>query len=190
MVFSKRTSRRMDNIRDFCDFDPKSMTATLHLQFQSAEEIIDSRLSTVNAPVVSADAVELLEAYLEYVPQEFKVDYQLEIRDCKCYDPQKLEASFIKTMEIRQCSERACSKGKQSKMGVFVIVGLIMLLVVYVNSKFKWFAFAGLPVSAVIAFVLELIFELYFEEGMTYFAVSKLYDRFGETGRFGTIRIL
>lgn len=190
MVLSRRVSRRMDNIKDFCDFDTDTETATLHLVFQSADEIIERRLSSVNSPVISESALEKLEGYLEFVPKEFKVNYQIEIADYKGYDPKKLEESFNRTMELRDNRDAAGNSNMKSKMSVFVVVGLIVLLFVIFNSRYKWFASAGLPISATIAFILELLFELYFEKGMTHFLITRLYDRFGANNRFGIITIL
>lgn len=190
MILSRRTYKRMDNIRDFCDFDTTNGTATLHLRYRSVEEVIDGRLSTVGAPVVSAGAIEMLEEYLEYVPKEFKVNFQIEIADYRGYNPEELEISYKKTMEAGDFKEKTGLNKKQSKMRVFVVVGLIMLLFVIFNSRYKWFAAVGLPLSATIAFVLELFFELYFEEGMTHFVVTQLYDRFEDHDRFGMISIV
>lgn len=189
MVLSRRTVRRMDNIKEFCDFDTEKKTATVHLKFKSAEEIISGRLSTPESPVVKAEVPEMLEGYLEFVPGEFKVNFNIEIEDYMGYDSGKLEEAFNNTMEVRDYRAKSGYSSKRSKMAVFVVVGLIMLLFVIFNSRYKWFAEAGLPFSATIAFVLELMFELYFEEGLTHFVVSKIYDRFGDEDRFGTISI-
>ena len=189
MVLSRRVYRRMNNIKDFCDFDPASGTAILYLNFQNTDEIIDCRLSTVDSPVISTNAIEMLEGYLEFVPKEFKVNYQIRIADHEGYDPQKLEESFNKTIEARDCKEAAGSSNMKSKMGAFVLAGLIVLLFVIFISRYKWFAAAGLPLSATIAFVLELIFELYFMEGMTHFLITGLYDKFEDDDRFGIITI-
>lgn len=190
MVLSRRTMRRMDNIKHFCDFDMEEGSATLHLNFQSVDEIIDGRLSTEKEPYVSLEAIGMLEEYLEFIPKEFKVDFQIKISDCKGYDCQKLEEAFKKTMDIRDYNESTGSEKQKSKMGVFVVVGLIFLLFVIFNSRYAWFNSVGLPLSAGIAFVLELAFELYFESGMTHFAVTKLYDKFGNESRFGRISII
>lgn len=190
MVLSRRVYRRMSNIKDFCDFDPANQTATLNLNYRSADEIIDCRLSSVDSPVISTSALEMLEGYLEFVPKEFKVNYQIRIADYKGYDPSKIEEAYNKTMEVRDYREATGSSNMKSKMVAFVVVGLIMLLFVIFNSRYKWFAAVGLPLSATIAFILELIFELYFEEGMTHFLVTRLYDKFENDNRFGNITIL
>ncbi len=190
MVLSRRVYRRMSNIKDFCDFDLESKTAILRLNYQSVDEIIDCRLSRGDLPVISTDALEALEGYLEFVPKEFKVNYQIKIADYKGYDSKKLEEAYNKAMEVRDCKEAAGSNKMKSKMGVFVVVGLIVLLFIIFNSRYNWFAAAGLPISATVAFILELIFELYFEEGMTHFLVTRLYDKFEDNNRFGIITIL
>lgn len=190
MILSRRTRRHISNVSDFCDFDTINETATLHLRFSDVQEIIDSRLSTAKVPVISESAVEMLEEYIEYIPKEFKVNFQIEIEDCGGYDLKNLEASFNKTVKIRDSRDKTGYKQNQSKMGIFVAVGLILLLFVIFNSRFKWFASAGLPLSATIAFCMELLFEVYFEEGLTHFVVTKVYERFGGGDRFGIISIV
>lgn len=182
MVLSRRTVKRMDNIKGFCDFDTEEKTATVHLKFKSVEEIIESRLSTADAPIVSTEATEMLERYLEFVPNEFKVNFSIEIEDYMGYDSEKLKEAFNNTIEVSEYRAQSGHSSKQSRMAIFVVVGLIMLMFMFFNSKYKWFSEAGLPISATIAFVLELMFELYFEEGMSHFVVSKLYDKFGTRG--------
>lgn len=190
MVLTKRTCRHMSNVKDFCDFDTERKTATLHLNYKNVEEIIDGRLSTECEPVVCVGAIEALEEYLEYVPKEFKVNFQIKIEDCEGYEPQKLEESYNKTMAIRDVTEKVNYSNNQSKMGIFVVVGLIMLLFVIFNGQNKWFEGVGLPLSATIAFVLELFFELYFESGLTHFVITKVYERFENEERFGAISII
>lgn len=189
MVLSRRTLRRMDNIKDFCDFDTTNKIATLKLNFKSVWELIDERLSSIDEPVAVANAAEIFEQYLEYVPKEFKVNFQITFSDYSGYDPKKIEASIEKSMEVRDYRQKMNYGIKQSKMSAFVVVGLIMLLFCIFNSRYKWFAFVGLPFSATIAFVIELFFELYFEEGMSYFVVTGIYDAFSREDRFGKIII-
>ena len=189
MELSKRTLKQMRNLESFCDFDTRGAVATLHLRFQTLSEIVDENRGSAEEPVLRAEAIDLLKTEMERVPKEFKVNFEIEIADDRDYDPQLLERTYSRAMEIKDYRRKTHDRQKRSQMAKFVLLGSGLMLFVILNSKYKWFSSAGLPFSFTIAYLLELIFEVYFEEGMTHFFVTSVYERFDRNHRFGAIQI-
>lgn len=180
----------MKNLESFCAFDTENATATVRLFYQSASEIIDEQMSRRGETVATEEAVEQLENCMERIPKEFKVDFLISVADTKEYDTGALQNAYRNAMEIQDYKSQSTGKKKSVTMGVFVLVGSLLLLLVIFNTKYKWFTSAGLPFSALIAYFLELIFEIYFEEGMTHFFITRIYEKAEDEGRFGTIRVI
>ena len=189
MVLSKRTLKRMENIGSVCSFDTDKEVATLNMHFADVSELIDERLSNESKLIMSQEAMDVLYDGLELVPVEFRVNYNISIDDCRCYDVRIIEEAFNQAIADRDYMSKIRKAQKHSIMSVFVVLGLVLLLIssyTVGNNVFNW---AGLSFSAIIAFVLELMFEVYFEEGVSYFVVMRIYEKFGYNNRFGTISV-
>lgn len=189
MVLSKRTLKRMENIGSVCSFDTDKEVATLNMHFADVSELIDERLSNESKLIMSQEAMDVLYDGLELVPVEFRVNYNISIDDCHCYDVRIIEEAFNQAIADRDYMSKIRKAQKHSIMSVFVVLGLVLLLIssyTVGNNVFNW---AGLSFSAIIAFVLELMFEVYFEEGVSYFVVMRIYEKFGYNNRFGTISV-
>ncbi len=189
MILSRRTLKRMENLENVCSFDTDREVATLNMHFNDITEIIDEKMCNGNRLVVNQEALNVLFEGLELVPVEFKVNYKIVIDNRRNYDSKTVEQAFIQAMKGRDYTFDILKTKKHSLMSIFVVLGLVLLLVsIYItgNDMLKW---VGLPFSAIIAFALELMFEVYFEKGVSYFVVSKIYEKAGTGNRFGTIYV-
>lgn len=190
MVLSRRTLKRMKNLESICDFDTENRVATLNLNLQTVSEIIDEKRSNADRPYIKPEAIGLIENGLELVPKEFKVDIRITVIDSMGYDSQTIQNAFTDAVKTDEYMKKKGNKENRSRKGAFVLVGLLMLLIVVFNAKNNWFAPVGFSFAAIIAFILELIFEVYFEQGISHFVVSRIYERFGYTNRIGKITFI
>lgn len=189
MILSRRTLKRMENLGSVCSFDTDKEVATLNMHFADVSEIIDERMSNENKPVVHQEAIDLLYGSLELIPVEFRVNYNISIDDCRGFDSDEVEEAFKTAIADRDFRTTTQKAHKHTLMFVFVVLGLIFWFIGNYTTKNNMFGWAGLSVSAIIAFVLELMFEVYFEQGVSHFVVSKIYEKLGYNNRFGTIKV-
>ena len=187
MVLSRRTLKRMENLGSVCSFDTDKEVATLNMHFADVSEIIDTRMSSENRLVVNEETIELLYDGLELIPNEFRVNYVISIDECRGYDSKTVEEAFSRAVAKKDYKKTVGKDHKREVMVVFVVVGLIFLVISKYTAQNNMFGWAGLSFSAIIAFVLELMFEVYFDEGVTHFVVTRIYERLGQNDRFGTI---
>ena len=183
MILSKRTLRQIHNLESACDFDMENAAATINIHFGSVSEIIDDRLSKPTDPVISSDVIKIIDDKKDIIPKEFKVNYLIKIEDLQGYDPATLEASFLRTVNTIKFREKTAKKTKRSRMTAFAVIGIILLIPLILMDKFHWFASYGKVASITIAFFLEFIFEMYFEDGIVYFTISRIYEKAGENNR-------
>ncbi len=189
MVLSKRTLKRMENLKDVCTFDTVNEVATLNIHFSDISEIFDERLNSENRLIINEETLELLDNGLEIIPDEFRVNYDVSIDNCKDIDAKTIEDAFKQAIDNRNYKKSVGKMHKRSVMCIFVVIGLIFLVISKVAAQNNMFEWVGLSFSAIIAFVLELIFEVYFDEGVTHFVITRIYEKFGYNNRFGIIHI-
>lgn len=149
MVLSRRTLKRMENLGSVCSFDTDKEVATLNMHFADVSEIIDARMSSENRLVVNEETLELLYNGLELVPNEFRVNYDISIKECQGYDLKTIEEAFMQSLENRDYRENIGKEHKNSIMCVFVVIGLIFLLISNYVAANNMLAWAGLSVSAI-----------------------------------------
>ena len=183
MILSKRTLKRIKNIKEICTFDMKNKTATLTLRFQNINEIIDQRMGSIEDPVICAEAVKALENGLDIVPREFKVNFEITIADYQSYNPQTIQHAYLEAIERRKYKRQIFGKRERSRMGRFFALGLFLLLPVFFSTKYSWFTFFGVKISVLIAFILEIAADLLLEEGLVYFLVTRIADKFSLSNR-------
>lgn len=191
MILSRRTLKRIENLGKACEFDLENAVATVNLHFRTVSEIIDTKLSTAEIPVVHTDAITRLEDCLAIVPKEFKVDFKIIIADYQGYDPERILNAYRSAMATLTFKRKTSNKKSRSRMGAFIMMGLFLLLPLILNMQYNWFEFPSLIVSIATVYILELIFELFFEEGIGYFAVTRVFNKIfaDERKRIGTIRL-
>lgn len=191
MVLSRRTMKWIQNLERFCDVDYKKAVVTMRLHFQSVSEVTDANRSDGDNLVISTEIIQLFENNCKKVPNKFKVDFQITFEDYQGYDPEVVRSSLLNAMDIQKYRKHASKKKKQSKMGIFLVVGTFLMLLVVLNEKNNWFAFSGITMSMILSCMLEMMFELYFEEGALYFTISKIYAICGRkrSNRVGSIRV-
>ena len=191
MVLSRRTMKWIQNLERFCDVDYKKAVVTMRLHFQSVSEVTDANRSDGDNLVISTEIIQLFENNCKKVPNKFKVDFQITFEDYQGYDPEVVRSSLLNAMDIQKYRKHSIKKKKQSKMGIFLVVGTFLMLLVVLNEKNNWFAFSGITMSMILSCMLEMMFELYFEEGALYFTISKIYAICGRkrSNRVGSIRV-
>ncbi len=183
MILSKRTLKRIKNLEGICEFDIDNAISTVHLYFKNISEICDEKLSTPGNPVISEEMVKIITNNLDIVPGEFKINYLITIDDMEGYDPTVIEAAFLRTVETMDFKRGIAKKTKRSRMTAFALIGLLLIIPVVLNTKYHWLDSYGKMFSILMACLLELIFELHFEDGVIYFTVSRIYEKAGEINR-------
>ena len=189
MVLSKRTLKRMENLEDVCTFDIVNEVATLNIHFADISEIFDRRVNSENRLVINEETLELLDNGLEIIPDEFRVNYDVSIDNCKDIDAKTIEEAFMQAIDNRNYKKNVGKMHKRSVMCIFVAIGLVFLVISKFTAQNNMFEWAGLSFSAIIAFVLELMFEVYFDEGVTHFVVTRIYEKLGYNNRLGMIHV-
>lgn len=191
MILSKRTLKRIKNIKEICAFDMKNKTATLTLRFQNIDEIIDTRIGSIEDPVICAEAIKALENGLDIVPREFKVNFEIMIADYQSYDPQIIKHAYLEAIERRKYKRRIFGKRERSRIVRFFALGLFLLLPAILSARYGWFTFFGVNISVLIAFMLEIAADFLLEEGFAYFIITRIADKFSLSNRqrIGTIQL-
>ena len=191
VVLSKRTLKRIQNLEGICGFDMENAAASVEYRFETVSGILDKKRSRNGAPAISAETLLLFSYGLEMIPKEFKVDFRIVIGDYEGYDPETVQTALLKAVAARKDRRQATVRTARERMSAFILMGIVLLLVAILNAKFKWFASSGIAFSAVIAMILELAFELHFEEGIVYFTVKRFYEKLERTdrSRIGSIRV-
>lgn len=191
MIINKRTLKRIRNLGNICDFDMENAVATLKLHFRDLSELIDDKISTEDNLIIRQEILAMIEEDMNIVPKEFRVNYRILVHDYHGYDPETVQNAFEKAKETYSFRRKATNNDKLSRMTAFFLIGFILLVPLILNNKYRWFASSTRMVSVGIAFFLELVFELFFEDGIGYFTVGRIYDNFSKKNRsrIGTIKI-
>lgn len=186
MKVSRRTLRRMENLKGVCEFDTKTGVAVPRIHYGKAEEILDTAMSRKEIPVVRPDAVEYIQQILDGVPQEFDVRISLTIDDCQGYDRQTLLEAYNRAIETMEYTDASENKKKKRRMAFFAVIGLVFLAAAIIANKNNWFGGAGKALSMVAVILIELLFEVYFEESLIFFTVIRGYRKVADknTERF------
>lgn len=192
MTLNKRTLKRMENLKEICDFDIKNEIATLKLDCDTVFDIIDPNISTIEYPVINKEAIQILEDYLDVVPKEFKVNFQITIKDYKEYKPDTILHAYHSALNTKTYRQKTFKKALNSRMTRFLLMGLILAIPFIFNEKYNFFRSYGTVVSTLIAFFLEFIFELFFEEGFVYFVVTRCFRKLRQNNRqrIGNIQLI
>lgn len=182
MELSKRTLRRMDILKNICDFDTQSGVATVFVHFHTAAEMLELSASNTKEPVLSKTAVNMLKKIIDAVPAEFDVDVSVNIDDYGDYDAEVLSRSYKAAVENLSYRKRSTQKRKTFIMSEFVIIGLFFLVLLFISEKLHMFSTVGTTLSGVITLFIELIFEVYFEEGLLFFTIEKFFGKYMQSG--------
>lgn len=177
MRISRRSARRMENLKGFCDFDTAAKLATMEIRYSCAEELVETTLGSREHPVIKPEAVEYLQSLLDTIPQEFHARIILQIEDYQEYDPQLLQEAYHGTARILNSAEKNKNRHKRLLMFIFTIVGLALLMLSVFAKANQWFDFAGKGLSMILVMLTEMVFEVYFEESFIFFTVSRVYRK-------------
>lgn len=192
MELSRRALRRMEITSRFCSYDTVRAVATIRVRFRTADEIVDEALSRPGRPVIRTDAVEILQDAVDLVPKEFSVDFEIAIEDCRGHDPGTIQDAYRAAAEALDLRKEAVKRSKTTRMIAFGLIGVVLMMVVILNRRFGWFEYTGPVYKMVIAYFLDLLFEVYFEECGIFFTISKIYGTVKKRRlkRLGSVRIV
>ena len=167
----------MENLKGICDFDTETGIATVYVHHDCAEEIINKNIGNIKDPALKSEEIEYLEYLLGVVPEEFNMKVSMTIDDYQGYDPQALIRAYDRALEIKDYSEKSYHKKKKVLMTVFILFGLALLILMTLAQKNGWFAPGGKALNVIMIIIIELLFEVYFEESFIFFTVSKGYQK-------------
>lgn len=171
MRISKRTLRRMDNVSDFCDIDTENNVATLHLHFDSAEEIINKNQSTPVHPVISTETIERMSHNMCIIPGEFDVAYVITIDDYQGYNPNQLLHAYKTGLESRYYRIDKEDKSAQLAWLIIAIIGLAILFLMVAGKHYDWFGVASSIAAMFMVGVLEMFFQVFFQESFIFYFI-------------------
>ena len=175
---SKRTLRRIDMLKNICDFDLENKVATIHMHFESAEEMLDLSVGNLQSPVLNSDAMHLLRGTINAVPIEFAVDVSVKIDDYGDYDKQSLIQAYKSAAETLNYRKKIAQNKKTSVICSFCVIGILFLIFSIISKNYHLFSFMGSLAVGIITLFIELVFEVFFEEGLGLFIFEKCFGRY------------
>ena len=167
----------MENLKGVCDFDTKAGIATVYIHYDSAEELIDPAVGTHDSPVINEEALNYIQEIVDIVPEDFKVRISLTIDDYQDYDKHVLLDAYHSCMESYVFTEKSPNKKKRILMLLFTILGLSFLALSIAARKNNWFAFGGRSFNIIAVILVEILFDVYFEESLVFFTISRTYQK-------------
>ncbi|MDO4938404.1 MAG: hypothetical protein Q4E54_00375 [Lachnospiraceae bacterium] len=167
----------MENLKKICDFDTETGIATLHVHYDSVEEIVDSSKGDKDNPWIRDEAIDYINELMSFIPMEFDVRMSVTIDDYQDYDPDNLLEAYETVCRIRGYSEENHNKKKKTIMLCFIPVGLILLFLTVAANKNYLLEYAGPVLKMIAVILLEALFEVYFEEGIVFFTVTQVYRK-------------
>lgn len=169
MELSKRNLKWINNNSDLFDFDMDNAMATVYLHYASVDEVVDNFLRTIH---ISEDVLLEIRDVLDRIPSDFKVNYVVTIDDYGEYNKDEVLAAFYRSIDELECSWSK-KKHKMSKlMGIYLVVGILVAIILVITEKFAVFKFAGPIFSGIMVVLIDVRFELFFEEGFSFFAIN------------------
>ena len=186
MIVEKRTVRRMENLRGICDFDTKEGVAAVRIHYLRTEEILDPVLSRKGFPVINDAALSKLDGLLDLVPDEFRVKVVVDVEDCGGYSTDSIKQAYDRAILKADEAEAKSDRKKGTLMILFMVLGLVLLFAAVKAQQEGWFSFGGRALSMIFVVFIDVLFEVYFEEGIAFFTVSRGYRSASDAkyGRF------
>lgn len=169
MNVTKRMKKWMNNYADIIDFDTDNNIATVHLHYDTVDDLLEENLQST---CISLDVIKELQSILLRIPYDFKVDYVITVSDYKGCDKEMLHQAFDRTVEMIKFSRDKRHHRISKIMIRNIFWGLAVAIVMILCQKFSVFSSSGPIFSVIILQLINIGFELYFEEGVTFFAVD------------------
>lgn len=172
MKLNKETLRRMENLRDFCDFDTDEGIATLHLHFKNVEAILDSQRSTIGHPVLSEETIERMTENMKLIPVEFDVVFSITVDDYQGYDPEQLLKAYQDGVDKGHYAKRAQKKSANAVSILLAVIGLLLVGVKVLGRQYEWFGPASTITAMFVIGFIEIFSEIFFEESVIFFWIN------------------
>jgi len=134
--FSKRTLAHIEALKDIYKVDMENLTITVPLHFESASEIVAENIGTKKNPVIQRDLLAQFSDNIHNIPDEFKINFDIQIKDYEGYDPKRLNKALLNAFEYFQYDVAKEKNISGIKVAILAIVGItIFCLLYYVCSK-------------------------------------------------------
>lgn len=156
MNISKRHLRQMQSLENVCDFDFKEKIATIQLNYESVDEILDEHLSKPGKPVVSDEVSEYLSNLIAVVPKWFNVDFSLHISDYGDYKYENVLKALNANLENTFYYYDDSRKSDNVLSVIFILIGLAFLALNVISCDLHWFG----PEGSMGASIFESLFDI------------------------------
>lgn len=192
MKLTRQALRFINNNKSCCKLDPDTGILTFSLHYKSADQIIDAKLSTIDSPVISEEAISRLTGIVESIPGEFEVDFDIIIDDMMGYNPSILIEKYLASLHIINNKLNERKRSACFFWGKLLIIGIIVIALHAIAKKYNWYGPAQLFSTMVVVGLVDIFSEIFFEESFIFFFITRKASRHYEklVGRIRTLRLM
>jgi len=132
--------RELELYRKYYEVDEENRIVRIVLHYETAEDLLEKDVSTFERPQIKYEILERMSDLVRTVPETYRSDISLEIKDYQGYDSEKLMEAMKDSIEFARYKSDKEIKRNWVIASLFTLVGLVILLVAAFlsSSSFSW----------------------------------------------------
>lgn len=112
----------------YFNIDKAKKIAYINLYYNLASDILDLSIST-NDYIIKDEIINDINDLIKMIPNKYKINININIKDYETYDKDKLLESFNDTIEMNYYQRDKLVKYRNLKVGFLVVIGILLLSV-------------------------------------------------------------
>lgn len=121
--------RELELYRKYYEVDEENRIVHIVLHYETADELLEKDVSTFEKPQVKHEILERMSDLVRNIPETYRCDISLEIKDYQGYSSEKLMEAMKDSIEFARYKSDKEIKRNWVVASLFVLIGLIILLI-------------------------------------------------------------
>ena len=135
---TRHAINQLEVLSHYYDIDEENRIITIPFHFQKVSELIDTTIKTKDIPVFKNDLLKTISYLLHKVPNDFKIDVNLQIEDYEGYNPEVISKSIIDCFQIFHYDIVKKNKSKAMIISRLFLIGVFALSFMYLVNASNW----------------------------------------------------
>lgn len=130
--------KELDLYKKYYEVDDEKKLIRFTLHYDCASDLVEKEVSSKEKPLIKYEILEKITTLIRSLPETYRADVTLDIKDLEGYDKQLLMDAFKDSIEFSHYRSEKQVKKNWVLASVFVLVGLIILLVAAFLGSSSW----------------------------------------------------
>lgn len=132
--------KELDIYRKYYEVDDEEKVIKMVLHYKNASELLEEDISTIEKPQIKRSILERIAELVKNVPEPYRVDVALEIKDYEQYRSEALMEAVRDAVEFSRIGSEKKIKRNWVTASIFSLIGVLILVLSVFLGVNEWFS--------------------------------------------------